>query len=171
MADKAQYGFQSGIQVMQTALSVLSEIYKGAGYIVALDLAKAFDTILKLLMRGKLDENIDTNLTNQLTISLLAVKAKATGDISDTDIEMLRGLTQGETSSPALFKLFIDYLSQQVHTEMNRNGVNTVGMEPVGLVADDIIRVSMIAKGLQVLLQVCEQWAKENRLQWNPLKS
>lgn len=91
----------------KATLGVLAAIHKGAEYIMALDLPKYFDLILKLTIRGKLDENIDNNLANELIIFLLTAKARVTGDISDAEIEIIRGLTQGGTSSPALFKLFI----------------------------------------------------------------
>lgn len=61
-ADKAQYGFQQGFQVTQSGLSVLAAMNNGAEFVVSLDRAKAYDTIFKLLMRGKLDDAIHPNL-------------------------------------------------------------------------------------------------------------
>lgn len=90
VTDRAQYGFQAGIQVTQAELSVLAAIQRDAEFVVVLDLAKAYDNILKLLMHSKLQEQFDDNLTNQLIIFLITVQAQVFGDISNTLIEMLR---------------------------------------------------------------------------------
>lgn len=93
--DKSQYGFQEGIQVTQAVLSVLVAIQKDIEFIVVLDLAKAYDNILKLLMERKLNSAVYENLTNQLVSFLLTVQAQVSGDITSITIAMLRGLTQG----------------------------------------------------------------------------
>lgn len=169
--DKAQYGFQSGIQITQAALSVLAAMRSGAEFIVALDLAKAYDKILKLLMSTKLHEQVDKNLAYQLIVFLLTVTARVTGDVANTDIEMRRGLTQGGTSSPTLFKLFINDLPQAIRAALSEAKEATAGMDPVRLVADDVIGITKTAGGLQVLLDECQRWAEENGLCWNPAKS
>lgn len=114
VTDNSQYGFQAGIQVTRSELSVLAALQKGADFIVVLDLAKAYDNIVKLLMQSKLDNAVDENIANQLTIFLITVYAQVTGDISNTAIAMLRGHTQGGTSSPALFRMCINELPKEV---------------------------------------------------------
>lgn len=115
----------------QAALSVLAAIRKKTEFIGFLYLAKAYDTVLKLLMKGKLDETVDPKLANKLIIFLLTVKKKqrwgAAGDIFATEIEILRGLTQSSTSSPALFNLFINDFPAGV-----RVGLREVGMAAAG---------------------------------------
>lgn len=91
-----------------------------------------------------------------------------TGDISATEIKMLRGLTQGVMSSLALFKIFIDHLPKALRVAMQESGVESAGMDPIRIVADDVIGVTTTAEGLKELIQVCVQWAGENGLEWNP---
>lgn len=107
VTDKAQYGFQAGIQATQDALNVLPAIQKDVEFLMVLDLAKGYDKTINLLMQNKLQDEFDDNLTHQLIIFLITVRAQMTGDILGTKIEMLRGLTQGRTSSPALFRVLI----------------------------------------------------------------
>lgn len=48
--DEAHYGFQKGIQVTLAALSVLAALQKDVEFVVVLDLSKAYDNFIKLLM-------------------------------------------------------------------------------------------------------------------------
>lgn len=169
--DESQYGFQQGIQVTQAALSVLAALKKGIEFVFVLDLAKAYDNVQKILMEGKLRQEVDDNLTNQLIIFLLTVQAKVTGDISHTMINMLRGLTQGGTSSPALFRVFINSLPVEIRQGMQEAGLLPNDTDPTRLVADDVIGLAHSIEGLQKLLDIYACWAARNGLNWNPTKS
>lgn len=129
---------------------------RGAKFVVALDLAKAYDTILKLLMSGKLHNQVEENLDYQLMIFLLTVTGRVTGDVANTDIEMCRVLTQGVNSSPTFFKLLISDLPQVVIEGLREAKEATAGMDPIRLVADDVIGLTETAEGLQVLLDQCQ---------------
>lgn len=149
----------------------MAAIRKVIEFIVVLDLVKAYDNVLKILMSNKLLDNTDENLTNQLTIFLLMVQEQVTGDISNTTIAMRRGLTQGGTSYPALFRVFINDLPDEIRTVLREIAELTMGTDPVRLVADDIIGMAQTGEGLRALLEACEKWAHINSLQWNPEKS
>lgn len=138
---------------------------------MVLDLAKAYDNILKLMMQRKLDREIDENLTSQLIIFLLTVQATVSGDITETSINMLRGLTQEGTSSPALFRVFINELPKEVREGLKNSCMRTGEMDPIRLVADDVIGLSYTLEELQLLLKICEEWAARNGLRWNPTTS
>lgn len=75
-----------------------------------------------MLMESKFKSEVEDNLTNQLVIFLLTVDAQVSGDITNTAIAMLRGLTQGGTSSPALFRVFINELPAQICTALFEAG-------------------------------------------------
>lgn len=171
VTSNAQYVFQNGIQVTQAALSVLAAIYKGADFIVVLDLAKAYYNMLMLMMQRKLDRAVDENLTSQLIIFLLTFQATVSGEITETAINMLRGLTQGRTSSSAFFRVFINELPKEVREGLRAAGMQTGEMDPIRLVADDVIGLIYTIEKLQTLLKIFEEWAAKNYLQWNPIKS
>lgn len=80
-------------------------------------------------------------------------------------------MTQGGTSSSALFRVFINDLREENRKELNDIGELQAEMGPVRLVADDLAGVTQTLRGLQVLLKVCESWAIRNGLKWNPTKS
>lgn len=76
--DRAQYGFKADIQITHAAFSVLAAIHSYI-ILVVLDLSKAYEKVVKELMRSKLRNVTEENLTNQLIIFLLMVKAQVTG--------------------------------------------------------------------------------------------
>lgn len=137
---------------------------------MVLDLSKAYDTIHKQLMQNKLLHEVNYNLARQLTIFLLTVTTQVTGDISHKNIQMLRVLTQGGTSSLELFKLFINSLPEEVLKGLEDANLNQAGLYPLRLVVDDVIGLAKTLEGLQLLLDICGTWARNNGLEWNPTK-
>lgn len=84
---------------------------------------------------------------------------------------MDRGLTQGGTSSPALFRVFINDLPQALRDALRTKGELRPDIEPTRLVADDVVGVRQDVPSLQTVLEACYTWAQENGVRWNPLKS
>lgn len=84
---------------------------------------------------------------------------------------MKKGLTQGGTSSPALFKMYINDLPEHIRGAMREQGKDTSDLDPIRLVADDVVCPAKEVDSLQIALDTCFEWAKKNRLQWNPEKS
>lgn len=171
VTDKAQFGFQEGIQIEQAALRVAALLRKGIYYLLVLDLSKAYDTVLKAMLIEKLKKLLPVNLVKQLLVFITSVMAKVAGDITETPIPMRRGLTQGGTSSPPLFKVFINDLPEEIREMLRREFPTETLTDPAILVADDVIALSATLEQMQVIANACCRWAKTNGLQWNPEKS
>lgn len=169
--DRSQFGFQAGVQILQAALNILAAIKAKARFITVLDLAKAYDSIVKTRIYQKLKDTIDENIANQLLVFLLKVRAQVAGDITKTDIIMRKGLTQGGTSSPALFKLYISDLPDHIRKKMRDKGKDIAELDPIRLVADDAVISTEEEDGLQIALNACHSWARTNRLLWNSAQS
>lgn len=152
-------------------MRVAALIRSGIKYILVLDLAKAYDTVLKMALIKKLENLIPTNLLNQLRVFIATVVAKVSGDISDTRIPMKRGLTQGGTSSPPLFRVFINDLPEMLRQALREKLPQAIIPDPSILVADDGIALIVTLEQMQVIADTCFTWARENGLNWNPLKS
>lgn len=103
-------------------------------------------------MQEKLSSEVDQNLARQLTIFLLTVTTQVTGDITHTYIHMLRGLTQVGTSSPALFKLFINRLPEAVRNGLEEANQTQARLDPTRLVSDDVLGLTKSVEWLQGLL-------------------
>lgn len=101
--DKLQFGFQAGLQVEQAALSILAALKTVERYISILDLSKTYDSMIKALLFQKIQNKVDRNLANHLSIILFTIQAQVSGDITKTTITMRIGLTQvGRRPRPCL---------------------------------------------------------------------
>lgn len=116
--DRVQYGYLSGVQVIQAALSLLAALQSAAIFLAFLDLSKAYDSIIKQLLLAKLRRLVEDNLGNQLLIFLVTVRSTITGDIAKTQLLMEKGLTQDGTLSPALFRMYINDLPEAVRAAL-----------------------------------------------------
>lgn len=146
-------------------------IQDGIEFILVLDLSKAYDTVLKLLLIEKLKKVIPPNLVIQLRVFISTVIATVTGDITNLAVSMRRGLTQGGTSSPPLFKVFINDLPKALRKLLREKLPEAMRHDPAILVADDVIDLTMTLEQMQQIADECCKWANENGLRWNPLKS
>lgn len=149
--DQAQFAFQAGIQIEKALLRVAAMIRKGINFILVLDLSKAYETVLKALVIEKLKEIVPVNLVNKLRVFIKTVTAKVTGDITNTIIQMKRGLTQGGTSSPPLLKVFINYLPSELRRTLIEKFPNILRHDPEILVADDILALSVTIQEMQAI--------------------
>lgn len=168
--DKSQFGFQAGLKILRAALNVLAAIRTTAIFLAILDLAKAYDSIVKALLLLKLEITVDQNLANQILVFLLTVHERVAGDITNTDVIMRKGLTRG-ASSPALFKMYINDLPEYVRAALREEGKEIADLEPIRLVADDVVMPAKEERSLKIALNACHNWASENHLNWNPSKS
>lgn len=112
--DKAQFEFQEGIQIEKSALRVAALLKRGIQYLLVLDLAKAYDSVLKLLLIEKKRTVVPENFVSKLKVFITTVVEKVSGDITNTPTIMRRSLIQGGTSSPPLFKVFINDLPEKL---------------------------------------------------------
>lgn len=138
---------------------------------MVLDLAKAYDSILKLLLIEKLEEKVPQNLVRQLKVFIMTVVARVTEDITNTPIPMRPGLTQGGTSSPLLFKLFINDLPAKLREVLREKFPSNILQDPAILVSDDFIALPGTLDEMQLIAHTCAEWMKTNGLLWNPSKS
>lgn len=82
------------------------------------------------------------NLVNKLRVFITKVTAKVTGDITNTVISMKRGLTQGGTSSPPLFKVFVNDLPEELRHTLRETFPNSLRHDPPILVEDDVLSLA-----------------------------
>lgn len=123
-----------------------------------------------MLLIKKLQKLIPTNLLGQLKVFISTVVAKVSGNISNTVIPMRRGLTQGGTSSPPLFRIFINDLPDELRKTTREKFPNFILEDPSLLVTDDVIALSATLDEMQEIANTCYKWGATNGLKWNPLK-
>lgn len=84
---------------------------------------------------------------------------------------MIKVLTQGGTSSPALFKLYINDLLDQLQTALTSEFIDITDLNQARLVVDELLGLSKDIQSLQLISDTCITWATGNHLRWNLMKS
>lgn len=153
--DRAQFGFQEVIQIEQASLRVAALIREVIYFIMVLDLSEAYDTVLKALLIEKLQKVLPSNLVQYFLVFITTVRANVSGDITNKPIPMRRCLIKGGTSSPPLFKLFINGFPTKLRMIIKTNFATMVLQNPAILVADDFIAFSAMIGQMQAIADEC----------------
>ena len=139
-------------------------------YCCFIDFEKAFDSVhypslwhkmLAYRIHGRM-LNVIKSLYENLE-SCVRVNGRLTDWFAQT-----AGVRQGDVLSPTLFALYINDLAYDVKELGSRHGVK-VGDDVVNILlfADDVVLISDSEIGLQVLLNITSDWARDWRLRFN----
>lgn len=111
-------------------------------------------------------------MINQIIVFIVPLHLGTAGDVTNTVALLTTGLTLGESTSPALFRIFIDDLVKELRTALGQDaeGGEDCLRDPAKLVADDVILLAEKEDSLQILLDACTAWTKRNTLDWKPQK-
>jgi len=172
-----QFGYKAGHsttmctgivqETIQYYLSGNSEVY-----VVLLDASKAFDR----LNHAKLFEKLFNKgmcplalrfIINQYNNQVMQVKWDSS--ISDK-FNVCNGIKQGGVLSPLLFSVYMDDLLKKL--EANKLGCH-IGHRCSGAFAyaDDITLLAPTRQGMENMLKVCDKYAEDFDIQFNPTKS
>ena len=140
-------------------------------YLCFTDLRKAFDKVPRNRMfrklynigvKGKMHRVIrdmySGNIANALVDNCLS-----------GDFELNSGVLQGSKLGPILFLVFINDLLIDLQQSGLGANIGDILITCLGF-ADDIVLVSESPENLQILINKCETWAKENGMEFNTKK-
>ncbi|CAF0922180.1 unnamed protein product, partial [Brachionus calyciflorus] len=140
-------------------------------YLVSLDAQKAFDKLWRTGLFFKLKETIHEMfwrvLFNYYSVSCIIVKYE--NQISEI-IRITEGVKQGGVLSPHLFNFFIDELIQACTSLKIGCRIGSINTSIVGSCAD-IVLLSPTKYYLQILLNMCGEFGRLWRINFNPNKS
>ena len=172
-----QFGYKNKLST-ETCIFTLKEIinyyrfYSSNVYLCFLDASKAFDKInhfhlFKKLIKRDLPIIIVRFLFTWYRSQTFAVKWL---DNISAKFTSSNGVRQGSVLSPKLFSVFMDELS--VNLNMSKIGchMNNTSFNHI-FYADDAVILSPSVKGLQKLLNICQKFAIDNEIVYNPLKT
>ena len=173
-----QFGFKSGSSTVLCSTMVIETIqyYLENGgksvYLVLLDASKAFDRVsydimFKLLLERNVCPRIIRLLYYMYTNQKCNVKWEK--ELSDP-FNVSNGVKQGGVISPLLFSIYIDNL----FAALKQLGLGChVGLTYAGAFgyADDIALISPSIYGIKKMIAVCESYALEYHITFNPTKS
>jgi hypothetical protein len=176
-SDDLQFGFRQGVGCDDAIfmLRATVEYFNSKGgtvHMAALDLRKAFDSVNHDKLFCSLKKNgLPDLLINiiQNWYSNLTVKVRWGSSLS-APFFIFNGTRQGSVLSPSLFNVFVNLFI--VNLRHSNLGCCMVGSY-VGclLYADDMILLCPSIKGLQSMLDICDQTANDLLLQFNVSKS
>lgn len=83
--------------------------------IAVLDLTKAYNQVVRQLLKDKLEEmKLTQNLIDQIVILLLPLLVRTVGYVTHAVAFITTGLTRGGSTSTALFRILIDDLAWEL---------------------------------------------------------
>ena len=141
-------------------------------YTVMLDASKAFDRVhycklFKLLIERKMSPLVLRLLLNMYTTQTMQVRW---GSETSSMFNVVNGVKQGGVLSPVLFAVYMDNLLLKLE---NSGFGCRMGNQYVGglAYADDLTLLCPTADGMQKLLNICDDYAKEFDIIFNGDKS
>ena len=146
--------------------------YSSNVYVCYIDASKAFDRVNHWHLFSKLIERgIPLLIVRLLSrwYSTQAFAVKWSNNISSS-FKVVNGVRQGSILSPKLFNAFIDELSTILNNSNVGCHLNNICYNNL-MYADDAVLLSPSPSGLQVLLKICEDFAKANDMVYNSKKT
>ena len=180
-SDSLQFGYKVGTSTTQCSWLV-SEVVtyflqRGSNPIVTLlDCSKAFDTCkFSILFNKLLKKNVPPIVVRALVAVYVNQYAWVKwGGARSSLFGISNGTRQGSILSPALFAVYVDDLLQELRSLGVGCYVANLFCGAVGF-CDDILLMAPTRDGMQLMLNLCEDFATRNNLQFstdpNPTKS
>ena len=171
-----QFAYKTGLSTSLCSFLVAETIsyYRSRGsnvYMLSLDATKAFDRVQYSKLFHKLIEKdicpiIIRFIMNSYLISKSLVKWNNT---ESSSFSLNNGVKQGAVLSAPLFALYINDLLVQLNTSKKGCHIGHMSTNAFGY-ADDIVILSPTCKALRVLIEICEKYANEHLIKFNPDK-
>ncbi len=176
-----QHGFRKNYQTMDAIFALTQALdkrkrKKRATAMAFLDIKKAYDWVDRELLWGAMEkQGYGVGVTGFIKEMYrdITTRVEMDGVVTD-EIPISAGLKQGCPLSPFLFSLYIQELCDKL--EQSGEGL-TIGPDgrktrmPGLLFADDIVLMAETEDGLQRLLDIVAQFAKDRKMVINPVKS
>ena len=171
-----QFGYKEKFSTSLCSFLVSETIqyYKSNGsnvYMVLLDCTKAFDKIqhtklFKTLIDKDICPSIIRLIMNSYIMSTAIVKWNKSTSIP---FQINNGVKQGGVISAPLFAIYIDPLLNKLNNSKQGCYIGHLAANAFGY-ADDIVLLSPSCKALKFLILICERFALEYKLNFNPQK-
>ena len=171
-----QFGYKESFSTSLCSFLVSETIqyYRSNGsnvYMTLLDCTKAFDKIqhtklFKTLMNRNICPSIIRLIMNSYIMSTALVKWN---NSSATPFKISNGVKQGGVISAPLFALYIDPLLKKLNSSKQGCYIGHLAANAFGY-ADDIVLLTPSCDALRNLIKICECFATEYKLNFNPKK-
>ena len=171
-----QFAYKAGLSTSLCSFLVAETIsyYRSKGsnvYMLSLDATKAFDRVqYSKLFKKLIDKEICPLVIRFIMNSYLVSKSLVKwNDTISKPFNLNNGVKQGAVLSAPLFTLYIDDLLYQLNISKKGCHIGQMGANVFGY-ADDIVILSPSYTALKSLIDICEKYAKEHMIKFNPDK-
>ena len=171
-----QFAYKAGLSTSLCSFLVAETISyyrtrKSNVYMLSLDATKAFDRVQYSKLFNKLiDKEICPIIIRFIMNSYLISKASVKWNNKESKtFNINNGVKQGAVLSAPLFALYIDDLLQKLNTSKQGCHIGNLCASAFGY-ADDIIILSPSCTALRCLIEICEKYAKDHMIKFNPDK-
>jgi hypothetical protein len=153
-----QNGCKQNIELLNTALKTC-KIYDGGVFIIV-DIAKAFDTVPHKILEPCLrKKGIPTPVIDLINEMYKEFKTTIrTGKNEGVEMEMLRGVKQGDPLSPLLFNVCLDPLLEEIQKEIKGININLENKVSVLAFVNDFILLGKDEKETQVQINILNKY-------------
>ena len=180
-SDSLQFGFKSGTSTTQCSWMVqeVASYYLRRGtpcIVTLLDCSKAFDMCEFLALFQKLRKRKVPSIVLRTLIFVYEQQSAWVrwGNAKSDCFSITNGTRQGSVLSPAFFSVYIDDLLVKLRQLGVGCHIGDMFFGAAGF-ADDLILLAPCRKAMEMMLELCENFAKDNNLQFstdtNPAKS
>ena len=180
--DEAQEPEQSGFRPGQSTIDAIHTInqviancreYRLPLYLVFIDLKKAFDSVeFSAVLSALQDQGIPLQVRTVLKKTFEDAASQIVFDGEEINIEVKRGVRQGDSLSPKLFNACFEEVFRGLRKEWSTKGINVDGRRLTHLrFADDVVIISHDCRQLQVMLKQLEKRLKTVGLEIHPGKT
>ena len=171
-----QFAYKAGLSTSLCSFLVAETISyyrtrRSNVYMLSLDATKAFDRVQYSKLFNKLiDKEICPIIIRFIMNSYLISKASVKWNNKESrTFNLNNGVKQGAVLSAPLFALYIDDLLHQLTTSKQGCHIGNICANAFGY-ADDIVILSPSCKALRCLIEICEKYANEHMIKFNPDK-
>lgn len=171
-----QFAYKSGLSTSLCSFLMAETIqyYRSRGsnvYMLSLDATKAFDRVqysklFKLLISREVCPLIIRFILNIYLISSAVVKWN---EMESKAFSISNGVKQGAVISAPLFALYINPLLDKLQKCKKGCQIGNLCANAFAY-ADDVVLLSPTCKGLKSMISICENFAYEYKLKFNPEK-
>ncbi len=172
-----QFGYKAKLSTMMCSTLVIETIQYFTAlnaplYALFIDASKAFDRLCHIQLFKVLSVCNMCPLVRRLLYNLYRdqyIRVRWDDSLSDVFC-MKNGVKQGAVLSPGLFTLYIDGLLKQLQQSRVGCHVGNIYAGAFGY-ADDIVLLAPSLSALQFMITMCESYAQDYHIMFNPKKS
>jgi len=180
--DEAQAPEQSGFRPGHSTIDAIHTVnqviagcreYRLPLYLVFIDLKKAFDSVeFNAVLNALEQQGIPQPVQTALQKTFEQARSVVTFNNEEIEINIQRGVRQGDSLSPKLFNACFEQVFRLLHQSWSKKGINIDGRRLSHLrFADDVVLFSHDCRQLQTMLNQLEKKLQAVGLQIHPGKT